>query len=164
MDAAITLLWLLAANTDNFWVSRKSKNLANSHFGNLKHLQNLGHFSLTAPCMYSIFYVLRKLYKRRLHPPSLYLSQMYCISSWFSGGLIYHPQTTKMLQPRFLPNNNKLKLWPRIFLETLRRCRVIFYWIIRVQQVSFIFVKSNIMKKEKIGIFFNLNVKMNWLD
>ena len=30
-----------------------------------------------------------------------------CISLLFSGWLIHHPQTTKMVQPRFLPIINK---------------------------------------------------------
>ena len=32
------------------------------------------------------------------------------ISLWFSGGLIHHPQTTKMAQPRSLPKINKFQL------------------------------------------------------
>ena len=38
----------LAVSAVYFWRPEKFENMANLDFENLKHLQNLGHFSLTA--------------------------------------------------------------------------------------------------------------------
>ena len=40
---------LLAESAGNFWWPEEFENVANSHFENIKHLQNPGHLSLTAP-------------------------------------------------------------------------------------------------------------------
>ena len=57
---AITIMinWFLAANPDHFWRPAKSENMANPDFEHLKHLQNLGHFLLTAICIFNIHTVL----------------------------------------------------------------------------------------------------------
>ena len=43
------LLRPLANSAGHFWWPAEFKNVANPDFGNLKHLQNPGHLSLTAP-------------------------------------------------------------------------------------------------------------------
>ena len=44
----------LAESAGHFWQPEEFENVANPYFGNLKHLQNLGHFSLTAGYRYQI--------------------------------------------------------------------------------------------------------------
>ena len=39
---------LIAVSTVHFWWPEKFENVANRDFENLKHLQNFGHFLLTA--------------------------------------------------------------------------------------------------------------------
>ena len=48
---AIMIHWLLAVSDGHFWQPAEFKNVVNPDFENLKHLQNLGHFSLTAGFM-----------------------------------------------------------------------------------------------------------------
>ena len=40
----------------SFLAARKSENLENTYFENLNHLQNLEHFSQTAPCILEGYY------------------------------------------------------------------------------------------------------------
>ena len=41
--------WSLAESAGHFWWPAEFVNVANPDFGNLRHLQNPGHLSLTAP-------------------------------------------------------------------------------------------------------------------
>ena len=41
----------LAESAGHFWWPEESENVANQDFENLKHFQNPGHLSLTAPSM-----------------------------------------------------------------------------------------------------------------
>ena len=41
------ILWSLAESSGPFWQLAEFENLENPDFENLKHLQNLGYFSLT---------------------------------------------------------------------------------------------------------------------
>ena len=45
------LRWSRADSTGHFWQPAEFKNVENPDFENLKHLQNPGHLSLTAPSM-----------------------------------------------------------------------------------------------------------------
>ena len=51
---SIMLRWFLSEGTVHFWNPEEFENTANPDLENLKHLQNLGHFSLTASCMSEI--------------------------------------------------------------------------------------------------------------
>ena len=50
IDFSITIMLRQsrAESAGHFWWTVEFENMANPDFGNLKHLQNLGHFSLTA--------------------------------------------------------------------------------------------------------------------
>ena len=48
VSITIALLQFLADSAGYFWQPKELKFLANPDYKNLKHLQNLGHFSLTA--------------------------------------------------------------------------------------------------------------------
>ena len=74
---------------------------------------------------------------------------LYYIVLGFSRGSIYHPQTTKTVQPRFyqkLINYNSDLIY---CFRTTRRCRVLIYSLPRFQQVFSILVKSKVLKKKK---------------
>ena len=43
------LRWSLSDSAGHFWQPSELENMANPDFENLKHLQNPGHLSLTAP-------------------------------------------------------------------------------------------------------------------
>ena len=45
----IMLRWSLADSSGKFWWPEELENVVNIYFENLKHLQNPGHLSLTAP-------------------------------------------------------------------------------------------------------------------
>ena len=80
-----------------------------------------------------------------------------CISLWFSGRLVYHPQTTKKCSrssyQKFIDYNSDLRYCFRITI----RFRVLIPRLSRVQQVFFMRVVSNVLKKIEIGKFSNLN-------
>ena len=46
----------IAVSTINFWRPAKFENVEYPDFGNIKHLQNLGHFLLNAPDIYQTTY------------------------------------------------------------------------------------------------------------
>ena len=52
----IILRQLLAYNCGRFWQPAEFENVANRDFENLKHLQNPGHLSMTAPSIYSCLF------------------------------------------------------------------------------------------------------------
>ena len=47
----VMLRWLLAESDGHFCWPAEFENVANTHFENIKHLQNPGHLSLTSPSM-----------------------------------------------------------------------------------------------------------------
>ena len=51
------LRWLYAESDGHFWQPAEFENVANPDFENLKHLQNPGHLSLTAPSMTLIHFI-----------------------------------------------------------------------------------------------------------
>ena len=53
----ITTRWSLAESAGHFWHPAEFENAANPDFENLKHLQNPGHLSLTAPSILYIVYL-----------------------------------------------------------------------------------------------------------
>ena len=58
------LRWSLAESSGHFWWPEEFENVENLDFGNLKHLQNPGHLSLTAPSIFQVLCLHRIVYCR----------------------------------------------------------------------------------------------------
>ena len=71
------------------------------------------------------------------------------ISLWFLGELIYHPQPTNMVQPRFYKKMINCNYDIRYWFRTTTGCRMLKFRPVRVQHVFFSLVESNVLKKNK---------------